>query len=101
MDCESIDEVVLVASELVGNAVRHTAAGPLDVTWDLDPDGVTVRVADASTTLPTLRAPLDSEPGGRGLTIVAAVADDWGAYTLGSGKRVWAHVPVRRDAAVS
>jgi anti-sigma regulatory factor (Ser/Thr protein kinase) len=100
VDAESIAEVVLVASELVGNAVRHTSSGPLDVSWDLDPDGVTVRVADESTTLPTLRTPQDSEPGGRGLTIVAAVSDDWGAYTLGSGKRVWAHVPVRRSAPV-
>ncbi|MEO8889608.1 MAG: ATP-binding protein [Jatrophihabitantaceae bacterium] len=101
VDPDSIDEVVLVASELVGNAVRHTPVGPLDVTWDLDPNGVTVRVSDPSTTLPTLRTPLDTEPGGRGLTIVAAVSDDWGAYTLGSGKRVWAHVPVRRAVSAS
>ncbi|MGH8962052.1 MAG: ATP-binding protein [Jatrophihabitantaceae bacterium] len=101
VDPDSIDEVVLVASELVGNAVRHTSAGQLDVTWDLDADGVTVRVADASSTLPTLRTPQSDEPSGRGLTIVAKVSDDWGAYPLASGKRVWAHVPVRRDAAVS
>lgn len=101
IDTDSIDEVVLVASELVGNAVRHTPPGPLDITWDIDPGGVTVRVADPSSTLPTLRAPLETEPGGRGLTIVAAVSDDWGAYPLGSGKRVWAHVPVRRGVAAS
>lgn len=101
IDAESIDEVVLVASELVGNAVRHTATGPLDVSWDLDHGGVTVCVTDPSPTLPVLRTPLDTEPGGRGLTIVAAVSDDWGAYTLSSGKRVWAHVPVRRHVGVS
>jgi anti-sigma regulatory factor (Ser/Thr protein kinase) len=101
IDADSIDEVVLVASELVGNAVRHTPTGPLEVTWEIDADGVTVRVADPSSILPTLRTPLDSEPRGRGLTIVAAVSDDWGAYPLGSGKRVWAHVPVRRAVAAS
>lgn len=100
IDPDSIDEVVLVASELVGNAVRHTPAGPLGVRWDIDPGGVTVQVLDCSSVLPTRRTPRDNEPGGRGLTIVAAVSDDWGADPLDSGKRVWARVRVRRSVAV-
>lgn len=103
IDADSIDEIVLVASELVGNAVRHTtapaAAQPLDVTWTVDAAGVTVWVADPSTDVPRPRVPGNSEPGGRGLTIIAAVADDWGVKRLASGKRVWAHVPVGRVPA--
>jgi anti-sigma regulatory factor (Ser/Thr protein kinase) len=103
IDRESIDEVVLVASELVGNAVRHTPPGQLDaleVTWTVDDEGVLVAVIDPSFVIPRLRTPRDTEPGGRGLTIVAGVADDWGVRRLDSGKQVWAHVPVRHAAAV-
>ena len=101
---DSINEVVLVISELVGNAVRHTpmaAADPLAVRWEVDPDGVLVEVTDASTEPPRPRTPGTDEPSGRGLQIVAAMADDWGVVPLRSGKRVWAHVPVHRVASVS
>lgn len=92
----SIDEVVLVASELVGNAIRHTDASqaPLQISWDVDGDGVMVRVADPSDTLPT---PLRAGPracSGRGLAIVEAMSDRWGVDPAAGGKRVWAHVPV-------
>jgi two-component sensor histidine kinase len=93
-DC--IDDVVLVASELVGNAVLH--AGPsfdheLDVTWELQPDAVLVQVRDGTTALPH-RRPADGAPGGRGLAIVAALALDWGVRRLTDGKQVWARVPI-------
>ncbi len=53
---ESVDEVVLVASELVGNAVRHTVAKDdlgLDVDWTIEAQGVTVRVCDPSPVPPS------------------------------------------------
>ncbi|HZY76205.1 MAG TPA: ATP-binding protein [Jatrophihabitantaceae bacterium] len=106
IDPDSIDEVVLVASELVGNAVRHThtAEGGLAVEWMLDGSGVIVQVADSSPATPTPRDPVATEPGGRGLHIVEALADDWGVRQDDGGKRVWAHVPVRtshREPALS
>jgi anti-sigma regulatory factor (Ser/Thr protein kinase) len=94
---EAIDDVVLVASELIGNAVLHTSAcvdDALDVTWDLEPDAVVVGVRDASETLPELRATNPTETGGRGLTIVAALALDWGVRRNDGGKQVWARVPI-------
>ena len=42
---------------------------------------------------PAPRTPATTEPGGRGLQIVEALADDWGVRREGAGKRVWAHVP--------
>jgi anti-sigma regulatory factor (Ser/Thr protein kinase) len=96
-DC--IDDVVLVASELVGNAITHAPAPvdhELDVSWDLEPDAVVVRVLDGSRDLPH-RQPRDtSHTGGRGLSIVAAIALDWGVRRTELGKQVWARVPIAR-----
>lgn len=102
IDPVSIDDVVLVASELVSNAVRHgtpVAARKIDVTWDFDASGVIVRVEDGSAQQPKQLRPGARQPDGRGLTIVAAIADDWGVEITARGKRVWARVPVRRVAA--
>ena len=97
---DSLDMIVLVASELVGNAVRHTppASGLIDVDWELDSKGLTVCVADASTKLPRPRRAQVHEVTGRGLAIVAAVADDWGVDTGPGGKQVWAHIAFERDS---
>jgi anti-sigma regulatory factor (Ser/Thr protein kinase) len=97
----TIDDVLIAASELVGNAVRH-APPPwkreLEVSWELEPDAVVVRVLDGSAELP-MRPPAGvDEPRGRGLAIVAALARDWGVQCNKYGKQVWARVPVRRRA---
>jgi serine/threonine-protein kinase RsbW len=99
---ECIDEVILVASELVGNAIRHApSGGSLEVNWQVEPDGVLVSVADAGGGWPARRAAGRNEPDGRGLSIVDALSSEWGvANTDGNGpldgKQVWARVPVRR-----
>lgn len=105
---ESVEEVVLVTSELVGNAIRHTPApesGLLHVQWHVDERDVVVSVADAGPERPRLREPADNEPGGRGLTIVDALAAEWGVAPplagLGTGKQVWARIPIRRARAFS
>jgi serine/threonine-protein kinase RsbW len=98
---DSIDVVMLVATELVGNAIRHAApssSGLLDVEWDLDGDMVTVRVGDSSAQFPERRRPSAREPNGRGLAIVEALSESWGANTINAGKQVWARVAVQRDS---
>lgn len=95
---DSIADVVLVASELVGNAVLHTdghdeAAG-LSVAWDVEPGAVVVRVGDPSDELPHRRPSTETDTGGRGLAIIAAIASDWGVRRNRPGKQVWARVPV-------
>jgi anti-sigma regulatory factor (Ser/Thr protein kinase) len=102
LPADAIDDAVLVASELVGNAVRHTTAAAsdtLDVSWNIDSSGVRVSVGDPSDQEPQLRIAGDDDPTGRGLKIVDAMADDWGVEHGARGKTVWAHVPVRSRAA--
>jgi len=92
-----------VASELVGNAIRHTDAGEsatLDVSWDVDGSGVRVCVGDPSDQQPQVRNVGADEPSGRGLKIVDAMSDKWGVERGHRGKTVWAHVPLHRPAPI-
>jgi anti-sigma regulatory factor (Ser/Thr protein kinase) len=96
---ECIDDVVLVASELVANAVVHApqpAPEQLTVKWELQPDSVVVEVLDDNPALPRRRVANETDTRGRGLFIVATLALDWGVRRTGSGKQVWARVPIVR-----
>lgn len=93
----AVDDVILVASELVTNALVHAAVSfddDLDVAWEVRPDAVTVEVHDGSPELPCPRTTTQTETSGRGLAIVAALADSWGVRSTDHGKQVWARVPV-------
>jgi two-component sensor histidine kinase len=95
----SVSEVVLVASELVGNAVRHAAPGDdgrLRVHWTVGAHDVTVSVTDGSRVPPRRRTAEPTDTYGRGLAIVEALAADWGVEAVTGGKRVWARVPIER-----
>lgn len=98
VDEDSVHDVTLVASELVGNAVRHTDLAPdeeLGISWTLTPTEVVVSVADGSDGEPRLRIVGADEPSGRGLAIVDQLSSKWGVEHLQRGKRVWAQVPIR------
>ena len=91
-----IDDVQLVVSELTSNAVRHARSRfdlAVDVlSVDANADRIRVAVADDSPRAPVRReSPRDTSEG-RGMVIVAAVAEDWGVDQLGHGKRVWADI---------
>lgn len=92
------DDAVLVASELVGNAVVHCASGDRDlqVSWEVGDADITVRVSDPSKVLPAARHAELTATSGRGLAIVEALSAEWGVDVDpdGAGKQVWARVPV-------
>src|SRR4051794_6063498 len=80
-----IEDVQLVASELVANALRH-GSQPVELDMVLSSDGVlTVAVADASSVPPRALGPKPLAERGRGLPIVAAVAQRWGVEQLEDG----------------
>lgn len=88
---DSVSTAELLATELVTNAVRH-AGPPLALRVLREPGLARLEVDDASGVTPQV---LD-EPGdelalcGRGLMLVAALAEAWGVETSpGDGKTVW------------
>ena len=90
-------DVVAVVGELVGNAVRHANPLPGDVirvAWRITDDGqVEVRVTDGGGRLrPHARPAGPKAIDGRGLHIVAALANRWGVDHDGLGQIVWAEL---------
>jgi PAS domain S-box-containing protein len=86
------DEIILMVSELATNAVKHVAAAfDVTVTVDLIGSLVRVEVRDPSDTTPARADFVDDAPNGRGLSIVAALADAWGIEMRRGrpGKTVW------------
>ncbi|MFG3203881.1 SpoIIE family protein phosphatase [Streptomyces sp. NPDC048192] len=78
----------LVLSELVTNALRH-GAPPYRLRLILD-ERLTCEVRDAGDSAPHLKHARTVDEGGRGLFIVASVADGWGIRYHAQGKTVWA-----------
>lgn len=83
------DDLALVVSELVTNAVRH-AAPPVRLELQADAHRVTVAVADGSPGRPVSRVADDDAEGGRGLRLVDLLAAETGVRPSPPGKTVWA-----------
>ncbi|MFI8182139.1 SpoIIE family protein phosphatase [Actinacidiphila glaucinigra] len=77
----------LLASELVGNVVRH-GRGPMTLRLLRDIDLV-CEVSDDSLTMPRIRHASDTDEGGRGLQLVASLSQRWGTRYTPNGKCIW------------
>ncbi|QGV82086.1 SpoIIE family protein phosphatase [Streptomyces ficellus] len=82
----------LILSELITNAIRYGAA-PVRVRL-LHDRGLTCEVADNNSTSPHLRYAASTDEGGRGLFLVAQLADRWGTRYTAQGKVIWAELPL-------
>ncbi|MDH2412686.1 ATP-binding protein [Nocardioides sp. CER19] len=81
------EDVVLVVSELVTNAVRADA-DTIGLSLTVDEERVEVVISDDAGGWPTLRQVDWEDPSGRGLAIVDELADRWDATELYPGKRI-------------
>ncbi|MCC9309935.1 ATP-binding protein [Kitasatospora sp. RB6PN24] len=99
VDADALDWVELVASEVIGNVVRHVgalSAMTLHVQVDPEADEVLLVVFDASNREPKVNpAAPGQEDGGLGLGIVHRISGDrWGSTPVPNGKCVWVYCPL-------
>ncbi|MFK4123395.1 SpoIIE family protein phosphatase [Streptomyces longwoodensis] len=85
------DNVLLLVSELVTNAVRF-ASGPITVRLIRTGRGLLCEVGDAGNGRPRLRRGHLFDDGGRGLRILHKLTTRWGVRWTDTGKVVWAEV---------
>ena len=85
-----LPEAELLVSELATNAVVHTGKRFTVSISRAGEDGVRIAVSDASPVAPTMREAHPYATNGRGIRIVAAVAQEWGVDESPDGKTVWA-----------
>jgi anti-sigma regulatory factor (Ser/Thr protein kinase) len=83
-----VDTTELILSELITNAMRH-GAGPINVRL-LHDRTLFCEVFDHSSTSPHLRYAATMDEGGRGLFLVAQLAERWGTRYTEGGKVIWA-----------
>jgi anti-sigma regulatory factor (Ser/Thr protein kinase) len=86
-------DLLVVADELVSNAVEHAHGSLIAVSLRTVPDGVLVEVADQDRTPPRRRNATIFDDSGRGLAIVEALSVGWGWRPERRGKTVFAVVP--------
>ncbi len=85
-------DLLLAASELVTNAIRHGGA-PIELRLRAAADGIVLEVHDGSSVLPQRRDPEPDASNGRGLYLVEAVSTSWGVRPTGNGKSIWCVFP--------
>ncbi|MGK5496804.1 SpoIIE family protein phosphatase [Streptomyces sp. URMC 125] len=84
-------DMMLIADELVANAVRH-ARTPLRMELRHVDDRVMLEVTDSSTEKPRLVRSAPQDFGHRGIFLIDAIAARWGTRPVEGGKVVWAEV---------
>jgi anti-sigma regulatory factor (Ser/Thr protein kinase) len=101
-----VDNARLVVSELISNAIQHTASGRDGGVVTVEIVGVEVALArievtdDGADTVPRPYVSDGMDCGGRGLLLVDQVSAAWGVRPLGGRQRaVWAEVPTALNAS--
>ena len=88
-----VDDVLLLVSELVTNAVVH-AGSPAVVRLDADVERIKVEVSDRDgDRTPTKVNPEPFSSSGRGVLLVDRLAARWGVEPQCQGKVVWFELP--------
>jgi anti-sigma regulatory factor (Ser/Thr protein kinase) len=94
-------EILLLATELLANAVRASQEEVV-LSVETHRDSVRIDVTDDSPHPARRREAADRELSGRGLTLVAALSDEWGQSEFnGKTKDVWGVVGVPAGSALA
>jgi anti-sigma regulatory factor (Ser/Thr protein kinase) len=93
------DVAALLTSELVTNAVRHEAGPAVTLAITCSAARLRVDVHDTSPAMPAQAGACADAETGRGLIIVAALADEWGFYGTPGGKAVYFSLAFRSGSA--
>lgn len=94
---EAGEDVLLLVSEMVTNAVRH-GAPPVRLEVTADDDRVRVAVDDGDPRPPSARAVDTDAEGGRGMVLVDLLSQEHGVLPQPPGKSVWASVALDRGS---
>src|SRR5690606_30378442 len=86
LNARTTHDAVLLVSELVGNAVRHSGARVFGLRLRHRRDWIRVEGRAQSRGLPCLMPVQDTHISRRGLFLVDKLADRWGADLLPRGK---------------
>ena len=91
MQTDGVDDAVLVIEELTANVIDH-ARTRFEVVVQVVGDALYVGVRDRSATVPRVQPRDPRAIRGRGLQLVAALAQRWGCDPHPDGKTVWAQL---------
>ena len=90
-----LDRIVLVATELATNAIRH-GIPPTQVRLLRNSEHLVLDVADRDLTrIPELSDTRPLHAGGRGLMLARSFSLDVGWYATDDSKHIWATFPIR------
>jgi anti-sigma regulatory factor (Ser/Thr protein kinase) len=83
-------DAALLVNELVTNAVEHAGGDDaLSLQVRICDGWLWAAVVDGSTAHPVMLEPSGLQAHGRGVRLIATVADRWGSESYRDGKRVW------------
>lgn len=86
-----VDDVLLVVTELVNNAVTH-ASTECELRLSVNPLSLRIEVIDRGPGTPDPLPPSATRNHGRGLHLVDALTAAWGFEPMADGKVVWAEL---------
>jgi anti-sigma regulatory factor (Ser/Thr protein kinase) len=99
LDRDALDDVKLLTSELVNNAVLH-GVGRIEFVADVDDDRVRIDVVDEGSGFVHQIRPIDlQQVSGRGLQVVESVSTRWGHFE--GTTHVWFELERREHRAAA
>ncbi|MGY0060872.1 ATP-binding protein [Streptomyces sp. LZ34] len=100
VDGDLADDVTLSADELVSNAIKHCRItfAEIEITVSVQGGALVLEVSDPDTEkIPRIRIATDDQENGRGLLLVARLAESWGFRSRTYGKCVWARFVIAKE----